>query len=164
MNLKIVFLLLVTTRMYCQDFVKMDTIKIDSKIYKTYHISYGNSSGLKLFKVMTCNSSNINKIKQAIINCNKNQKLEFTEFYIVSINNDKDISRKKEIDILIKFLEKIDTERMKLKLSTALIQSTFKIQDFTYEYLLDKPKKSLFEFEYYKLNITLKDVCNFIRK
>ena len=163
-NLKIIFLLFLNNSMFSQDFIKSDTLKVEGKTYETYHISFGNTSGLKLFKVMTCETSKMNQIKKEIINCNKNNKLEFTEFYIIAINNCKNINSKKDLNILKNFINKIDKERMSLKLSTALIKSKFKIEDFTYEYFLDKPKNNIIDFKNYKLRITSNEVCDFLKK
>lgn len=124
---------------YSQDYIKSDSLKIEGKIYKMQHLSFDNSSGLKLFKVMTCDSLNLKKIKIEIADCYKNHKLEFTEFYVISIPDYKKISPEKETNILMRFLEQIDNERMSLKLSTALIKSKFK-NNFIYEYFLDQSK------------------------
>lgn len=147
-----------------QDYIKSDSLIIDGKLYEMKHLSFGNSSGLKLFKVMACEALNSKKIEQEIINCHRNHKLEFTEFYVISIPNYEKVSLEKETDILTNFLDFIDAERMSLKLSTALIKSKFKIDNFTHEYFLDQPKNDLSDFKYYKLNIKAIDVCTFLRK
>ena len=149
---------------YAQDYIKSDSLRFEGKPYEIKHLSFGNSSELKLYKVMTCEALNLKKIEQEIINCHRNHKLEFTEFYIISIPNYEKVSIEKETNLLTSFLELIDAERMSLKLSTALIKSKFKIDNFKYEYFLDQPKNDLTDFKYYKLNIKAKDVCNFLRK
>lgn len=149
---------------YAQDYIKSDSLKIDGKLYKMKHLSFGSSSGLKLFKVMTCEALNLKKIEQEIINCHRNHKLEFTEFYVISIPTYEKVSLEKETNILVSFLDLIDAERMSLKLSTALIKSKFKIDNFTHDYFLNQPKNDLSDFKDYKLNIKAKDVCIFLRK
>ena len=149
---------------YAQDYIKSDSLRIDGKLYKMKHLSYGNSSGLKLFKVVTCESLNSKKIEQEIIKCHRNHKLEFTEFYVISIPNYEQVSLEQERNIFTSFLDVIDVERMSLNLSTALIKSKFKIDNFTHEYFLDQAKNDLSDFKYYKLNIKATDVCTFLRK
>jgi hypothetical protein len=89
---------------YGQDYIKFDSLKIDGKLYKMKHLSFGNSSGLKLFKVITCEALNSKKIEQEIINCHRNLKLEFTEFYVISIPTYEKVSLEKETNILTSFL------------------------------------------------------------
>ncbi len=159
----IISIFLIQTSIYSQDYIKSDSLKIDKKIYEIRHLSYGKSSGLKLFKVLTCDLSNLKKIETEIKNCWNNHKLECTEFYIISIPNYQNLQSDQETDILIQFLEKIDAERMKLKLSTALVKYKI-LKDFTCEYFLDKPKENLDNFKDYKLNIKQSEVCPFLLK
>ncbi len=50
-HIYIVTFFLIQVTIYSQDFIKSDSLKIDNKLYQMRHLSYGNSSGLKLFKV-----------------------------------------------------------------------------------------------------------------
>ncbi|OYX83247.1 MAG: hypothetical protein B7Y83_12090 [Flavobacteriales bacterium 32-34-25] len=162
-HIYIVTFFLIQVTIYSQDFIKSDSLKIDNKLYQMRHLSYGNSSGLKLFKVVTCDLSNLKKIEAEIKNCWNNRKLEYTEFYILSIPNYRNIQSKEETNILIKFLEKIDLERMNSKLSTALVKYKL-LNDFTCEYFLDEPKESLSSFKDYKLNVQETEICSFLIK
>lgn len=162
--LLIIGILFSRTFIYSQDFIKSDTLKVKNEIYNTAHLSFGNSSLTKYFKVLTCDSSKLSEIKTEIINCNRKNKLEFSEFYIVSVPNYERLSPERERNILMCFLKKIDDERIRFKLSTALIKSKLKMYNFEHEYFLDQPKKDLTEFKEYKLNIKPKEVCVFLRK
>ncbi len=157
----IISIIIFQCSIYAQDYIKSDSLKIDGKLYKMKHLSFGNSSALKLFKVMTCASLNSKKIEQEIINCFRNHKLEYTEFYIISIPNYEKVSFEDETNILTSFLGVIDSERMSNKLSTALIKSEFNIDNFTHKYFLDQPKN---DFKDYKLNTKAKELCTFLRK
>ncbi len=152
------------TFIYSQDFIKSDTLKVKNEIYSTSHLSFGNSSLTKFFKVLTCDSSKLTEIKIEIINCHRKNMLEFFEFYIISVPNYEILPPGKEINILMCFLQKIDNERMSLKLSTALTKSKLNMYSFENEYFLDQPKNDLTEFKDYKLNIKPKEVCVFLKK
>ncbi|MBP4143195.1 hypothetical protein J3S90_15425 [Flavobacterium sp. P4023] len=148
---------------YSQDFIKSDTLKVKNEIYKTSHISIGNSSLTKYFKVVACDSSDFKKIEIEIVNCYTKHKLEYTEFYIISIPNYTKIQSNKEIYILMNFINKIDTERMNLNLSTALVKHKYDFKNNKFEYYLDQPKKELIDFKDYKLNVKPNEVCLFLR-
>lgn len=159
----IISIFLFQMSIYSQDYIKSDSLKIDGKMYQMRHLSFGNSSGLKLFKVLTCDLSNLKKTETEIKKCWTNHKLESTEFYIISIPNYRNIKSEQETNILMKFLEKIDLERMNSKLSTVLVKYKL-LKDFTCEYFLDEPKESLSSFKDYKLNVQETEICSFLIK
>lgn len=156
-----VFLLNVT--LHSQDFIKSDTLKVVEEIYNVSHLSFGNSSSTKAFKVLTCDVSEFSKIKSEIINCYRKRKIDYTEFYIVCVPNYIKIESKKENNILLSFLNKIDKERMRLNLYTALIKLKYDLKSNVFEYYLNQPRKKLSEFQEYKLNIKAKEICRFMQ-
>jgi hypothetical protein len=162
--LLIISFLFFKTFIYSQDFIKSDTLKSESEVYRTSHISMENSGLTKYFKILTCDSSDFKKIELEIINCYTKHKLEYTEFYIICIPNYIKLQSNKETDILMKFINKIDAERMNLNLSTALIKLKYDFKNNKFEYYLDEPKKDLIEFKDYKLNIKPNEVCMFLRR
>jgi hypothetical protein len=162
-HLLIISFLFLKTFTYSQDFIKSDTLKVESEIYKTSHISIGNSSLTKYFKILTCDSSDFKKIELEIISCYTKHKLEYTEFYIISIPNYIGLQSNKETNILMNFINKIDAERINLNLSTALIKLKYDFENNKFEYYLDQPKIDLIKFKDYKLNIKPNEVCMFLR-
>lgn len=163
--LLIISFLFFKTFIYSQDFVKSDTLKVENEIYKTSHISTATSSSslTKYFKILTCDSLDFKKIELEIMNCSREHKLEYTEFYLISIPNYNKLQSNNETAILINFINKIDAERMKLNLSTALIKLKYDYENNKFEYYLDQPKIDLIEFKSYKLNIKPNEVCVFVR-
>lgn len=87
------------------------------KEYKYILLSFGENSRTKPFKVFTCDSKNLTKIICSIEKYHKKYKLEFTDFYILSIDN-KEI---KDETLVYDYLNVIDEFRMKNNLSTILI-------------------------------------------
>jgi hypothetical protein len=161
----IITLFLIST-IYSQNYIANDSVTIEKNKYSTVHLSYGKSSKLKLFKVLTCDAINLDKIVTEIKDCYKNHKLEFTEFYIISIPNYTKIKPEEENIILLSFLEKIDSERMTMNLSTLLIKNLLNKQDskWKFEYFTEQPRNSLSDIENYKTNIETSEVCEFLRK
>lgn len=157
--LNIIFFLF-TISFYCQDFINKDTIKIDGKTYKYSHISFGATNGTKYFKLMTCSENNFNSIKNAVINCAAKSKLEYSEFYIMIIPNEI-IKTKKENEVLFRLIREIDQYRMSMNLSTALIKLKYDVSNNKFEYFINEP---INDFNEYKLQIKVQDVCSFLKK
>ncbi len=157
--LNLIFFLF-TISFYCQDFVKKDTIKLDGETYKYSHISFGATSGTKYFKLMTCSENNFNSIKNAVINCATKSKLEYSEFYIMIIPNEI-IKTKKENEVLFRLIREIDQYRMSMNLSTALIKQKYDVSNNKFEYFINEP---ITDFNEYKLQIKVQDVCSFLKK
>jgi hypothetical protein len=151
---------LFTISIYSQDFVKKDTIRIDGKTYKYSHISFGATSGTKYFKFMTCSENNFNSIKDAVINCSIKSKLEYSEFYIMIIPNEI-IKTKKENEVLFRLIRKIDQYRMSINLSTALIKQKYDVLNNKFEYFINEP---ITDFNEYKLQIKVQEVCSYLKK
>ncbi len=142
---------------FSQDFIKKDTILSNGKIYTFSHISFGSSSLTKYLKVFTCNNSDYIKIEKEIIKCVKNRKVEFTEFYLLSVSSNE--STLDEKNVLMSLLRKIDNERMKLNLTTTLIDFNYSAEKNLFQYLLSEPEKKLEEIKNYKIRINKNNVC-----
>lgn len=157
--LNLIFFLF-TISFYCQDFVKKDTIKLDDETYTYSHISFGETNGTKYFKLMTCSENDFNSIKNAVINCATKSKLEYSEFYIMIIPNEI-IKTKKENEVLFRLIREIDQYRMSMNLSTALIKQKYDVSNNKFEYFINEP---ITDFNEYKLQIKVQDICSFLKK
>ncbi len=162
-NYFISWCLLVTINIYSQDYIKNDTINIISKSYNVTHVSYGKSSLTKFHKVFTCDSKYKVEFIKKIVNCCNNQKLEYSEFYIIFIPKINLLSSSSEKKIITSFLDKIDSERMKLNLSTTVIKCKYDYKNDSYEYLLKEPKESIFNFKNLFLKCKLDQICKYIK-
>lgn len=162
-NSQIFFFLLISNLIYSQDYITNDSIKVNERFYSFSHISFGKSNLTKYYKVMICSSTNYAKVKKEIINCVNKSKLEFSEFYILSIPNYKSINSCNDKEILISLMHKIDSDRMKLNLSTGLINFRYDHTIDKFEYFVNKEQKNINDLENYKLNVKPKDVCSFLR-
>lgn len=160
LNIKTLCILLFANSIFSQDYIKNDSIKFDQTTYIYTHISFGMSNSTKYFKVMTCKKSECSKVEKAIVDCAKNSKLEYSEFYLLLIPDEK-LKNINDKTILLHFIHKIDIDRMSLNLSTALIKSNYDYKNNIFEYLLNEPETT---FNEYKLNITPKEVCSFLKK
>nr|WP_315247536.1 hypothetical protein [uncultured Flavobacterium sp.] len=111
---------------------------------------------------MIFSAEDYGKVKKEIINCAAKSKLEFSEFYILSIPNYKSINSCNDKEILISLMHKIDSERMKLNLSTSLINFRYDSKIDKFEYFVNQEQKNINDLENYKLNVKPKDVCSFL--
>lgn len=92
---------------------------------------------------MICNTKDFSKIKKEIIGCANENKLEFSEFYLLSIPNYETINTCNDEEILITLISKIDSERMKLNLSTSLINFRYDSKKDKFEYFTHKELKNI---------------------
>jgi hypothetical protein len=165
MRKKIVFwFLLFVYCSYAQDYIKNETINILSKNYEVTHISYGNSSLTKFYKIFTCDSKYKEQFVKQIINCAKKNKLEYSEFYIIFIPKLNSLSNYTEKKIATFYLEKLDNERMKLNLSTGLIKFNYDYKNNSYKYLLNEPREKINNLKFVFYKISLSNVCNCMKK
>ena len=160
----ILYCLLLTINIYSQDYIKNDTINISNKSYTITHISYGKSSLTKFYKVFTCDSKYKLEFIKKIIDCYKKQKLEYSEFYIIFIPKINSLNNDSERKIIISYLDKIDSERMKLNLSTTLIKCKYDLKNNKYEYLLKEPKESVSNIKNLFLKCNLNQVCECLKR
>lgn len=154
-NSYILAFLFFSSFLFSQDFIKNDSVHVGNVSYKTSHISYGSSSFVKPFKIMSCDSKDFEKIKEKIIEYCYQKKKEYTEIYIISIPKLSNLSTRESDIINNSFINKIDIERMDMNLSTALLKFKydFKINKFTY--LLEEPKRKISELENFNNNIQI---------
>ncbi len=158
-NFKIFCLLLINHLIYSQDYVKNDSLKVKGITYTFSHISFGNSNLTKYYKVLTCNTNDYNKVKNEIINCANKTKLEFSEFYLLSVP----VCNTNDEETLTEFMYKIDTTRIILNLSTSLINFKYNNQTNKFEYLINEELKNIKYLKNYKLRIRPKEVCDFLK-
>jgi hypothetical protein len=144
---------------FAQDFVKTDTIQLENIEYEVCHISFGKSSLTKYFKVITTDNKSFDKLEKEIIDCASKTKLEYTEFYLISIC--KESNTKSVLKLLY---DKIDKDRMQQNLSTSIIQFKYDILSDKFTYLINEPRKTIEELKNYSINLKIKDVCEFVRK
>lgn len=156
--------LLVSNLIYSQNYIANDSIEVKGRFYPFSHLSFGESNLTKYYKVIICSATDYAKIKKEIINCAAKSKLEFSEFYILSIPNCKSINSCNDEEILINLMRKIDSERMKLNLSTSLINFRYDSKIDKFEYFVNQEQKNIKDLENYKLNVKPKDVCSFLHK
>ena len=157
------FLLLFAYWSYSQDFIKNETINIFTKNYYITHVSYGNSSLTKFYKIFTCDLKYKEQFVKQIINCSKKNKLEYSEFYVIFIPKLNSLSSYTEKKIVTFYLEKIDSERMKLNLSTSLIKFNYDYKNNSYNYLLNNPREKIDSLEFVFFRINLGKVCNYMK-
>ena len=162
-NFQISFFLLISNLIYSQDYITNDSIEVKKRFYAFSHISFGESNLTKYYKVMICSAADYGKVKKEIINCATKSKLEFSEFYILSIPNYKSINCCNDREILLSLMHKIDSERMKLNLSTSLINFRYDSKIDKFEYFVNQEQKNINDIENYKLNVRPKEVCCFLR-
>jgi len=163
LKFQIIFYILISNLLYSQDYIATDSLKVKRSIYEFSHISFGQSNLTKYYKVMICNSKDFSNIKREIISCAKENKLEFSEFYLLSIPNYEIINNCDDEEILITFISKIDEERIKLNLSTSLINFKYDSTKDKFEYFAHKELKNIKDLKNYKLKITPEEVCTFLR-
>lgn len=133
-------LLLLANLLFSQDYVIIDSLKINETSYKTMYISDGKSSFYKAFAVITVAENELDTIKNKIIQCYLNGKHEYTEIYLITIfENNVDKNR-----ILETFITKIDEYRMKNNLYTVLIPNT-STPYFKFTYHTDQKRRTLSE-------------------
>lgn len=162
-NFQIFFFLLISNLIYSQDYIKNDSLKVKGSFYTFSHLSFGESNLTKYYKVIICSATDYGKIKKEIINCATKSKLEFSEFYILSIPNYKLINSCNDEEILINLIRKIDLERMKLNLSTSLINFRYDSKIDKFEYFVNQDQKNIKDLENYKLKVKPEEVCSFLR-
>lgn len=152
-NLYIPTLLFFSSFLFSQDYINNDSIFVNNQKLETTHISYGNTSLVKNFKIISCESNDYEKIKEKIIEYCYQMKKEYSEIYIISIPKISKLSTKELDNIHNSFINKIDNERMNMNLSTALIKFKydFKIDKFTY--FLEEPKREISELKNFYSNI-----------
>lgn len=144
---------------FSQDYIKTDSLLINNESYETFHISYGSSSFYKSFVVFSIYPENVKSTKDKIIECFKENKLEHTEIYLIAIPK---IDSKKS-QILEEYLLKIDLDRMKNNLFSALIPCSSDSK-FKFTYYTDQQRKKISEFNYL-YELTEKDnVCKLLKK
>lgn len=155
----VLVLLVFFTNTFSQDFIKNDSLYVGNVSYKTSHISYGSSSFYKSFVVFSIYPENVKSTKDKIIECFKENKLEHTEIYLIAIPK---IDSKKS-QILEEYLLKIDLDRMKNNLFSALIPCSSDSK-FKFTYYTDQQRKKISEFNYL-YELTEKDnVCKLLKK
>lgn len=162
-NFQIFCFLLISNLIYSQDYITNDSLKVKGSIYTFCHISFGQSNLTKYYKVMICNAADYSKIRKEIINCAIKTKLEFSEFYLLSIPNYKSRYSCNDEEILKDLMRKIDSERMKLNLSTSLINFRYDSKIDKFEYFVNQEQKNLKDLKNYKLKVVPKEVCDFLR-
>nr|WP_315247530.1 hypothetical protein [uncultured Flavobacterium sp.] len=162
-NFQMFFFFLISNLIYSQDYIINDSIKVKERFYTFSHLSFGESNLTKYYKVMICSSTDYGKIKKEIINCAAKSKLEFSEFYILAIPNYKSINSCNDKQILMGLMSKIDSERMKLNLSTSLIKFRYDHTIDKFEYFVNQEQNNINDLENYKLNVKPKEVCYFLR-
>jgi hypothetical protein len=160
---QIICYILISNLLYSQDYITSDSLKVERSIYAFSHISFGQSNLTKYYKVMICNTKDFSKIKKEIISCASENKLEFSEFYLLSIPNYEIINTCNDEEILITLISKIDSERMKLNLSTSLINFRYDSKKGKFEYFTHKELKNIKNLKNYKLKIMPEEVCSFLR-
>jgi hypothetical protein len=160
----VLLLLLYSYYSYSQDFIKNETIYILRKKYNTTHISYGNSNLTKYYKIFTCDSKYKEQFVKQVINCAEKNKLEYSEFFIIFIPNLNSLSSYTEKKISTYYLEKIDSERMKLNLSTSLIKFKYDYKSNTFKYLIYEPREKINNLKFVFFRIQPDNVCNYMKK
>lgn len=147
---------------YSQDYVKNDTINYLDNEYDVTHISYGKTSLTKTAKVFVNNSKNHKIIVSEIISCCNKNKLEFTEYYVLTIKNKK-IDIIKLENIVSYYLKKIDNERMKNNLSTLQVKCNYEYSNNKFKYNLNEPLEKLEKIKNLYLKTNIENICNKIK-
>ena len=96
------------------------------------------------------------------MSCVVNRKLDYSEFYIISITGIKKLAHIKEENLIVSFLDKIDVNRMKNNLSTALIKDEYNFSDDKYTYFIKEPKGELSSFKNYYRFPMLTKICDIL--
>lgn len=160
---QILSLFLVSNLIFSQDYVINDTLNIKEGTYLFTHISFGQSNLTKYYKVMLTSSVDYEKVKKEIINCANKNILEYSEFYLLRIPNNKWKKKCSNKKILTHLMRKIDSRRMTLNLSTSLINFKYILENNKFEYFTNQKYKNIKDLKNVKLGIKPEDVCYFLR-
>jgi len=142
-----------------QDFIKHDTINIYSKTYNITHVSFGNTSFIKYYKVFTCDTKQKEEFIKTIVNCKQKHKLEYSEYYIIFIPDLNSLNSFSEKKIATLYVDKIDSERMKLNLKTSRIKFIYDYKNDKFKYLINEQKRELKSLENVFLKTSLDKIC-----
>ncbi|TGD58589.1 hypothetical protein [Flavobacterium humi] len=164
-HLLLFLILFFSTQLYAQLEVTSDTITVDGKNYGLTLLSYGKHSKSKPLKLFVCAKKDFYKVDKNIQECYKNHKIEYTDFYILSIEGGN--TNPYFNQILEKGLNKIDETRMSKKLSTLQIQykEYYNEADKTWKIVYDK--NNLTEISKIKnlyQDISTKNICKLLKQ
>lgn len=159
-NLYLIAFLFFSTFSFSQDYVIIDSLKINETNYKTMHISDGNSSFYKAFAVIAIIENDLEIVKNKIIQCYLNGKHEYTEIYLIALQDDNNIQKN---IVLETFISKIDEHRMKNNLYTALTPYSV-TPYFKFTYHTEQKKRNLNELKNLYLINNIDNICNILKK
>lgn len=158
-NLYLIAFLFFANISFSQDYIKIDSLKINETNYKTMHISDGSSSFYKAFAVIVVIENDLETVKNKIIQCYLNEKHEYTEIYLITLQEN---NIYKNI-VLETFISTIDDYRMKNNLYTALIPYTV-TPYFKFTYHTEQKKRNLNELKNLYFIYNIDDICNILKK
>lgn len=164
-HIRLIIILFFSAQLFAQLQVTNDTVAVNSKNYELTLLSYGKHSKSKPLKLFICNKKDLQKIKKDIQDCYKKYKIEYTDFYILSIDGGS--SNTSFHQILEKSLNKIDEKRMSKKLSTLQIQYKEYYSETDKDWKIVYDKSNLTETNKIKnlyQNVNPKDICNLLKQ